>query len=163
MGGGLWRPFKEINLSLGVNHMDSTAQALTLLSQWISFLFQAVPCRIAPTLPALLMGCMVCRGGHISCALPAVRPQLSWTAYYKAGEIQWLVLARQWMRLILKRIPDRSIEFAIDDFPLPRSSKKAPCAAWHYDHAHRPNRAPNSGGDNSFGFLWRSSAVTRAG
>ncbi len=123
--------------------MDSTAQALMLLSQWISFLFQAVPCRIAPTLLELLMGCMVCRGGHISSALLAVRPQLSWTAYYKAiekGRFQWLALARQWMRLILKRIPNRSIEFAIDDFPLPRSSKKAPCAGWHYDHAHRPNR-----------------------
>ncbi len=136
--------------------MDSTAQALMLLSQWISFLFQAVPCRIAPTLLELLMGCMVCRGGHISSALLAVRPQLSWTAYYKAiekGRFQWLALARQWMRLILKRIPNRSIEFAIDDFPLPRSSKKAPCAGWHYDHAHRPNRPK---------FLWGQLRVSLA-
>ena len=54
--------------------MDSTVQALTLLSQWISFLFQAVPGKIAPTLLELLMGCMVCRDGHISSAVLAVRP-----------------------------------------------------------------------------------------
>lgn len=136
--------------------MDSTVQALTLLSQWISFLFQAVPGKIAPTLLELLMGCMVCRDGHISSAVLAVRPQLSWTAYYKAiekGRFEWLALSRQWMRLILNRIPNRSIEFALDDFPLPRSSKKAPSAAWHYDHAHRPNRPK---------FLWGQLRVSLA-
>lgn len=136
--------------------MDSTVQALTLLSQWISFLFQAVPGKIAPTLLELLMGCMVCRDGHISSAILSIRPRLSWTAYYKAiekGRFQWLALGRQWMRLILNRIPNRSIEFAIDDFPLPRSSKKAPCAAWHYDHAHRPNRPK---------FLWGQLRVSLA-
>ncbi len=99
---------------------------------------------------------MVCRSGHISSALPAVRPRLSWTAYYRAGEkgrFQWLALARQWMHLILKRIPNRSIEFTIDDFPLPQSSKNAPCAAWHYDHAHRPNRPK---------FLWGQLRVSLA-
>jgi len=123
--------------------MDMSIQVLALISEWISFLFLAVPPKIAPTLLELLIGCIVCRDGHISSAILAVRSQLTWTTYYKAVErksFSWPTLARQWLHLLLKLFPDWAIEFAIDDFLVPRASKKAPSAGLHYDHATRPNR-----------------------
>lgn len=123
--------------------MDISIQALALFSEWISFLFLAVPPKIAPTLLELLIGCIVSRDGHVSSTILAIRPGLTWTAYYKALErhsFSWSLLARQWLRLLLKLFPAWAFEFAIDDFLVPRASKKAPSAGLHHDHATRPNR-----------------------
>jgi len=123
--------------------MDAQIQVLTLLSHWITMLWQALPAKLAPTLLELLIGSMIGRDGHITSALLAIRYQKSWTTYYKAieeGRFSWMALAKQWLRLLLNLSPDQVVEFVIDDFLTPRSSPKAPSTGVHYDHAKRPNR-----------------------
>lgn len=118
-------------------------QALTLFAQWITFVLQAVPAKIRPTLLELLLGCSVARSGHVTEALLAIIPQKTWTAYYKAiekGVFSWLALAKQWTLLLCKVFMPKEILIVIDDVLLFRSSKKAPSVALHHDHANRPNR-----------------------
>jgi len=123
--------------------MDAQIQVLTLLSHWITMLWQALPAKLAPTLLELLIGSMIGRDGHITSALLAIRFQRSWTAYFKAiekGCFSWMALAQQWLKLLLNLSPDQTVEFVIDDFLTPRSSKKAPSTGLHHDHAKKPNR-----------------------
>ena len=118
-------------------------QALNALADWITFLFQAVPAKIRPTLLELLLGCIVARTGHISSALLVILPMRTWTAYYKViqkGVFSWLALSKQWMLLLCKVLAPQEIVLAIDDTVVMRSSKKAPSAALHHDHAKRANR-----------------------
>jgi hypothetical protein len=64
--------------------MTSSARLFHALTQWISFVWQAVPARLQATLLELLVGLIMNPSGQISGAVIAVRAKLSWTAYYKA-------------------------------------------------------------------------------
>lgn len=86
---------------------------------------------------------MVARSGHVTEALLAIIPKRTWNAYFKAiekGVFSWLALARQWTLLLCNVLIPIEILLAIDDKIIFRSSKKAPSAALHHDHANRPNR-----------------------
>lgn len=117
--------------------------AIESLAEWITFLLRAVPAKLRPTLLELLLGCITARSGHITEAMLAIIPGRTWTAYYKAiekGVFSWLALARQWTRLLCNVLLPKEILIAIDDTLIFRSSKKAPDAALHHDHANRSNR-----------------------
>ena len=123
--------------------MFSDNPIIKTLIEWINFIWKALPIRIRPTMLELLFGAMICKKGHITTALLAIRYKLTWTSYFKAiekGRYFWLAIARQWFRLILKILPERPLICAIDDFITPRASKKAPSVGLHYDHAKKPNR-----------------------
>ena len=46
-----------------------TAQPFILLTRWITFLWQALPAKLRPTLLELLIGAMICSSGHLTDAL----------------------------------------------------------------------------------------------
>ena len=120
-----------------------TAQPLVLLTRWITFLWQAVPAKLRPTLLELLIGAMICGSGHLTDALLSIRRKCFWNTYYKAieqGTFSWLALARQWTQLLVKTLRQKTVVLVIDDFVTPRSSEKAPSVHWHHDHAQKPNR-----------------------
>jgi hypothetical protein len=119
------------------------SQVLTSLAQWITFLWQALPKKLRPTLLELLFGCIVSGSGHITQAYLAISPVRFWNTYYKVlqkGVFSWMALVRQWLMLICQTILPEEILFVIDDTLIFRSSRKAPSAALHHDHANRPNR-----------------------
>ena len=120
-----------------------TAQPLFLLTRWITFLWQALPAKLRPTLFELLIGAMISGSGHLTDALLAIRHKRFWNTYYKAieqGSFSWLALAKQWTLLLLKTLSPKTVILVIDDFATPRSSSKAPSVHWHHDHAQKPNR-----------------------
>lgn len=123
--------------------MTSSARLFHALTQWISFVWQAVPARLQATLLELLVGLMMNSSGQVSGAVIAVRAKLSWTAYYKAvtrGHFSWLAISRRWLELLRRLFPRATLTLAIDDTFTPRASKKAPSATCYYDHAHKANR-----------------------
>jgi hypothetical protein len=123
--------------------MNLQTETFQIFTQWITFLWQALPLKLQPTLLELLFGAMISRTGHITSAILAIHPELSWTAYYKAiekGRFAWLALAKQWLLLLLDLLPDMSLIFAIDDTIGPRSSTKAPAVGLHFDHSQKNNR-----------------------
>lgn len=118
-------------------------QTIISLAQWITFLWQALPKKLRPTLLELLFGCMISRSGHITQAYLAISPARFWNTYYKVlqkGAWSWMALTKQWLTLICQIILPEEILFVIDDMIVFRSSKKAPSVALHHDHAKRPNR-----------------------
>jgi len=120
-----------------------TTQPLWLLTRWITFLWQALPAKLRPTLLELLIGAMISGSGHLSEALLSIRRKCLWNTYYKAierGAFSWLALAKQWTRLLVKTLTPKTVVLIIDDFATPRSSRKAPAVHWHHDHARKPNR-----------------------
>ncbi len=120
-----------------------TAQPLFLLTRWITFLWQALPAKLRPTLFELLIGTMISGSGHLTDALLTIRHKRFWNTYYKAieqGSFSWLALAKQWTLLLLKTLSPKTVVLVIDDFATPRSSSKAPSVHWHHDHAQKPNR-----------------------
>jgi hypothetical protein len=120
-----------------------TARPLTLLSHWITFLLQALPAKLRPTLLELLIGAMISGSGHLTDALLCIRYRRFWNSYHKAiekGHFSWLALAKQWILLLLQTLKPKTLILIIDDFTTPRSSRKAPCAAWHHEHSQKPNR-----------------------
>jgi len=123
--------------------MNLCTQNFSILAEWITFLWKALPAKLRPTFLELLFGCIISRTGHITDAILAIRPGLFWNSYYKAiekGSYSWLLQLRQWFRLILKIVPSRTITLVIDDFITVRASKKAPSTELYHDHARRANR-----------------------
>jgi len=123
--------------------MNLQTETFQTFTQWITFLWQALPSRLQPTLLELLFGAMISRTGHISSAILAIGPGLTWTAYYKAiekGCFAWLALAKQWLLLLLELLPDMALIYTLDDTLGFRSSTKAPAVGLHFDHAQKNNR-----------------------
>ena len=113
------------------------------LIEWINFIWKAIPVRLRPSMLELLFGAMICKKGHVTTALLAIRYKLSWTSYFKViekGRYCWLLIAKQWFKLILHVLHEQRLLVAIDDFLTPRASKKAPSVGLHFDHAKKPNR-----------------------
>ena len=85
--------------------MDLHQETFQLFAQWITFLWQALPPKLQPTLLELLFGAMISRKGHITSAIMCIRRKLHWNSYFKAierGRFSWLALARQWLRLLIQ-------------------------------------------------------------
>ena len=126
---------------------------LETFGTWVTFLFQALPGKLRPSMFELLIGCIVSRSGHLSEALLAVRIHRFWNTYYKViteGVFSWLAISRQWIVLLLRVLQPQEILLAIDDTCVPRSSRKAPAVAYHHNHAKKPNRPS---------FLWGQLSV----
>ena len=67
-----------------------------------------------------------------------------WNSYYKwlaQGKWSWLALSRQWVRMILKRVPNEQIFLLVDDTLTLRVSKQAPGSQRHHQHGNKPNLA----------------------
>jgi hypothetical protein len=123
--------------------MHFQAETYQLFAQWITFIWQALPPRLQPTLLELLFGAMISRRGHITSAILSIRPALFWNSYFKAveyGRFAWLLLAKQWLNLLIHTFGLTELVLTLDDFITPRASKKAPSVGLHHDHAGRPNR-----------------------
>ena len=123
--------------------MNLCTQNFTMLADWVTFLWKALPAKLRPTFLELLFGCIISRTGHITDAILAIRPGLFWNSYYKViekGSYSWLLQMRQWYTLILKLFPARTITLVIVDFITVRASKKAPSTERYHDHARRANR-----------------------
>jgi len=123
--------------------MNICIPSFRLLADWITFLWQALPPKLRPTLLEILFGCIISKTGHVTDAILAIRPKLFWNSYYKAierGSYSWLAQMRQWFVLVLRLFPSRTITLVIDDFITVRASKKAPSVDLYHDHSKRPNR-----------------------
>lgn len=128
--------------------MNLHVETFQIFAQWITFLWQALPPKLQPTMLELLFGAMISRRGHITSAILAIRPKLFWNSYFKAieqGRFVWLLLAKRWLVLLIDVFQLDELVLTLDDFISVRASKKAPAVGWHFDHAKRSNR-PN--------FLW---------
>jgi hypothetical protein len=135
--------FKEKIKFFGGKTMRIQLKALSLITEWISFLWMALPAKLRPTFLELLTGAMVSQSGHVTKALLSIRPIRTWTTYFKAiekGQFYWMKLAKQWLALLMSQLGNKELIVAIDDFITPRSSLKAPSVALHHDHAKRMNR-----------------------
>ena len=114
------------------------------LCYWITFLSKALPPRSIATFIELLVGAMLTTTGFVTDAYLMVQMQNHWSSYYKwlqAGRWSWLALARQFMRLTLKLLPDGEVHLIIDDTVTLRASKKAPGSKRHHQHGNKPNLA----------------------
>ena len=123
--------------------MRTHLKTLSLITEWISFLWMALPAKLRPTFLELLIGAMVAQSGHVTKALLSIRPMRTWTTYFKAiekGQFFWMKLAKQWFALLMSQLGDKELIVVIDDFITPRSSLKAPSVGLHHDHAKRMNR-----------------------
>jgi len=123
--------------------MNLHQDTFQLFAQWVTFLWQALPPKLQPTLLELLFGAMISRKGHITSAIMCIRSKLHWTSYFKAierGHFAWLSLARQWLRLLIQLFQLKELIIPLDDFITVRASKKAPSVGLHHDHAKRANR-----------------------
>jgi len=135
--------FKEKYFFFGGLTMRTQLKTSHLISEWISFLWKALPAKLRPTFLELLLGAMVTQSGHVTKALLSIRPMKTWTTYFKAiqkGQFSWLKLAKQWLSLLMSQLGQKELIIAIDDFITPRSSLKAPSAFLHHDHGKRANR-----------------------
>lgn len=123
--------------------MELHLETFHIFAGWITFLWQALPPKLRPTLLELLFGTMISRKGHITSAIMCIRNRLYWNSYYKAierGRFSWLLLAKQWLLLLIKLFKPKELLVTIDDFITVRASKKAPSVGLHHDHANRVNR-----------------------
>jgi hypothetical protein len=123
--------------------MNLHQETFQLFAQWITFLWQAVPPKLQPTFLELLFGAMISRKGHITSALMCIRAKLHWNTYFKViekGHFSWLVIARQWLYLLIQLFQPEELILTLDDFITVRASKKAPSVGLHHDHAKRANR-----------------------
>jgi len=66
--------------------MQTQLKTLSRISEWISFLWMALPAKLRPTFLELLTGAMVSQSGHVAKALLSIRPIRTWTTYFKAIE-----------------------------------------------------------------------------
>jgi len=134
---------KNFTLFLQGAHMALHLESFHIFAGWITFLWQALPPKLRPTLLELLFGTMISRKGHITSAIMCIRNRLYWNSYYKAierGRFSWLLLAKQWLLLLIKLFKPKELLVTIDDFITVRASKKAPSVGLHHDHANRVNR-----------------------
>jgi len=78
--------FEEKIKFFGGNIMRTHLKTLALITEWISFLWMALPAKLRPTFLELLIGAMVAQSGHVTKALLSIRPMRTWTTYFKAIE-----------------------------------------------------------------------------
>ena len=123
--------------------MNVPQETFQIFAQWVTFLWQALPPKLQPTLIEMLFGAMISRKGHVTSAIMCIRNKLHWNSYYKAierGRFFWLLLAKQWLALLIKLFAPNELLVTVDDFITVRASQKAPSVGLHHDHAKRSNR-----------------------
>lgn len=111
---------------------------------WINFVIAPMPKRAVSTYVELLIGTVLSGTGHVTDALLEVGHHKHFTTYYKMlqhGQWSWIAVARQLVWLIVKYFPRKEWNFVIDDFIVPRVSKKAPGVKFHHEHSQKPNRS----------------------
>jgi hypothetical protein len=114
-----------------------------VLVLWINFVIVALPPRTIASYVELLIGTIISGSGHITDALFEVGHQKNYSTYYymlEQGKWAWLYVTKQFIRLITTFFSRVQWNFIVDDFVCPRSSKNAPGANWHHEHAQKPNR-----------------------
>lgn len=113
------------------------------LKTWLVDLVASIPPRGLGTLLELLLGTMLTPRGMISQALLAITPRRNWQAYYwfvEHAQFPWISLVRALCAIVQREFPEARRYLIIDDTLLFRSSKKAPDAAFRFDHVKRANR-----------------------
>lgn len=123
--------------------MNLQRNTFQIFAQWITFLWQVLPPKLQPTLLEMLFGVMISRKGHVTAAIMCIRTKLHWNSYYKAierGRFFWLLLAKQWLALLIKLFAPNELLVTVDDFITVRASHKAPSVGLHHDHVNRSNR-----------------------
>lgn len=113
------------------------------LKTWLIDLVASIPSRGLGTLLELLLGTMLTPRGMISQALLAITPRRGWQAYYwfvEHAQFPWISLVRALCAIVQREFPEARRYLIIDDTLLFRSSKKAPDAAFRFDHVQRANR-----------------------
>lgn len=116
---------------------------LTDLAHWINWLLLAFPLKLRPTFLELIFGVLIASSGHVTEALLAITIANQWSSYYKAieyGSFHCRDIVEQWIRLYLDLIGTDTIVMGLDDSQALRSSRKAPGAAVHFDHAPKANQ-----------------------
>ena len=91
------------------------------LCYWITFLTRILPLRSQGTFVELLIGAMLPQTGFVTDAYLMLDMQRVWGTYYKwleNGKWFWLLLAKQFARLLLQVIKYDVYYLAIDDTPL---------------------------------------------
>ena len=122
--------------------MEYTTLA-SLLVLWLNFMVQVIPVRLASTYMELLMGVVMSSGGHVTDALLAVGFQKQFSTYYwmlTHGKWRWTESPKQLIRLVCRFFPRAEWNLIVDDFIIPRASKKVPYGAYWHDHGKRANR-----------------------
>jgi hypothetical protein len=123
--------------------MTFAAQVCLLLSEWITFLLEAVPARSRCTFIELLCGCLMSQDGWVTRVISIIDRKCHWTTYFKMlerGSLKTQALAHQLLRLVLRFCPDRIATLALDDTLVMRWSASAPGAAIRHEHSRKPNR-----------------------
>ncbi len=121
--------------------------SLKLLFSLISAICTALPARSVKTFIELLLGAMFTNSGHITQTVLALNLSLTWTSYYKFlgnGKWVWKKVVLQYIFVITNFIYDEGDEtlyISIDDTAVYRSSKKAPCVKFDYEHSNKQNRS----------------------
>jgi len=116
---------------------------LTDLAHWINWLLLAFPLKLRPTFLELIFGVLIASSGHVTEALLAITIANQWSSYYKAieyGSFHCRDIVKQWIRLYLDLIGTDTIVMGLDDSQALRSSRKAPGAGVHFDHAPKANQ-----------------------
>ena len=114
------------------------------LRYWITFLSKALPKRSTFTFVELLVGALLTQSGFVTDAYSSIGMRNHWTSYYKwlqKGQWSWVVLSRQFVRLVLSVIKFDVVHLEIDDTLTLRASKKAPASQIHHQHGNKPNLA----------------------
>ena len=108
--------------------MNLQTETFQIFAQWVTFIWQALPPKLQPTLLELLFGAMIARRGHITSAILAIRPKLFWNSYFKAierGRFVWLLLAKRWLVLLIDVFQLNELVLTLDDFISVRASKRS--------------------------------------
>ena len=123
--------------------MSLAANVCLLLSQWISFLLEAVPPRSRRTFVELLIGCLLSPEGWVTRAIGAIRREAHWTTYYKLIErttVSVADLSIRLLKLVLWVLPSALVTLIIDDSLVLRCAEAGPGISIKHDHSHKANR-----------------------
>lgn len=123
--------------------MELTTAVCLLLSEWITFLVQAVPVGARLTFIELLIGCMLSPEGWVTRAIGAVCRGAHWTTYYKLIEranVSVADVSIRLLQLIQKVMPNEVHTWIIDDTLVPRCAQSGPGVGIKHDHSHKANR-----------------------
>jgi hypothetical protein len=113
------------------------------LCRWVGEIVQSSPEAARLTLAELVVGALLASGGHVTQAILALTPRLSWQAYHwmlEHGRFRLLDLISALCRIVRREIGERRCFAIIDDTLAPRSSAQAPGVAVRFDHAAKTNR-----------------------
>src|SRR3954462_3157636 len=113
------------------------------LCRWVGEIVQSSPEAARLTLAELVVGALLASGGHVTQAILALTPRLSWQAYHwmlEHGRVRLLGLISALCRIVRREIGERRGFSLIAATLAPRPSPQAPGVAVRFDHAAKTNR-----------------------